>query len=401
MNSSDNQPAARALASAATPQRLKSLATFDIVDTPFETSYDDIVRMASFICQTPIALISFVEESRQWFKAEVGFGGRETPIGSSVCAHAILQPGLFEVGDLAGDARFVANPLVAAEDGVRFYAGVPLVSQEGQAIGTVCVLDKVPRTLNAAQREMLTTLARQTMTQLELRRAVRTAHATNRYRSRLMAVAGHDLKQPLQVISMVLSMLQISTNDPAKLARLNVAAGALQDTVSGLDRLAINSKLGNEDETPRVESFPINMLLDTIEATWREHARHKGLTLKVVPCGLDVESDPIVLSTIVGNLVGNAIKYTAEGGVLIGCRRLAHAVCFHVIDTGKGISEDRQDAIFEAFHQEDANADGLGLGLSIVRRSADALGIKVNIRSVVGKGTNFSFALPRVGVIDT
>ena len=154
------------------PDRLAALRHYGILDTPPEPDFDDLVRLAAQVCEAPVSLISLVDEQRQWFKAEVGFGRRETPLVESICATALLQPGLFIVPDTAQDTRFEGNPLVQGEPHLRFYAGALLETPEGLPLGTLCVLDTKPRDLNEEQRFTLKTLSRQVMAQLELRRAL-------------------------------------------------------------------------------------------------------------------------------------------------------------------------------------------------------------------------------------
>jgi len=119
-------------------QRLAALRGYDILDTPREAEFDDIVEVVSAICETPISVINLIDAGRQWFKAEVGLGVRETPIDSSLCAHAILQPDLFVVPDTTKDARFCDNPLVTGEPRLRFYAGALLETPDGLPLGTIC-----------------------------------------------------------------------------------------------------------------------------------------------------------------------------------------------------------------------------------------------------------------------
>jgi two-component sensor histidine kinase len=153
-------------------ERLAALRSYRVLDTPPEPEFDDLVQLAARACQTPVALISLIDERRQWFKAQVGLGVRETPLDRSICLSAMLLPGLTIVPDLTEDPRFVGNPLVTGEPHLRFYAGAVLRTPDGVPLGALCVLDHMPRDLTQEQASTLTMLARQVMSQLELRRAI-------------------------------------------------------------------------------------------------------------------------------------------------------------------------------------------------------------------------------------
>jgi two-component sensor histidine kinase len=152
--------------------RLAALRSYRIIDTPPEPAFDDLVELAARACQTPMALISLIDERRQWFKAEVGLGVRETPLDRSICLTAMLQPGLTIIPNLTENSRFADNSLVAGEPHLRFYAGAVLRTPDGVPLGALCVFDRVARDLTEEQASTLTMLARQVMSQLELRRAI-------------------------------------------------------------------------------------------------------------------------------------------------------------------------------------------------------------------------------------
>src|ERR1041385_701806 len=146
-------------------QRLKVLWQYDVLDTVPEEIFDDLTDLAAHICEAPIALISLVDEDRQWFKSKIGVTVSETARDISFCAHAITQQGLFIVPDATQDERFKNNPLVTGPQKIRFYAGAPLVTPDGHALGTLCVLDTKPRTLRDEQEQALRVLAHHVMTQ--------------------------------------------------------------------------------------------------------------------------------------------------------------------------------------------------------------------------------------------
>jgi PAS domain S-box-containing protein len=173
-------------------ERLEALRAYGVLDTPPEPAFDEIAEIAALVCRAPIAVVNLIDDTRQFFKAEIGLGVRETPVDVSICAHAILQRDLFVVPDTTRDSRFADNPLVTGEPNLRFYAGALLETPEGLPLGTVCVLDYAPRPegLTNEQGRTLRSLARAVMAQLELRRSnVALARSERRFRTMTEHVA--------------------------------------------------------------------------------------------------------------------------------------------------------------------------------------------------------------------
>ena len=150
--------------------RVAALERYAILDTEPEQAFDDLALLASYVCKTPIALISLVDEKRQWFKSKVGISASETPREIAFCSSAIQQPDLFIVPDTLQDERFRNNPLVVSEPNIRFYAGAPLITEDGYALGTLCVVDRAPRQMTAEQKDALRALSRLVLAQMEFRR---------------------------------------------------------------------------------------------------------------------------------------------------------------------------------------------------------------------------------------
>ncbi len=171
--------------------RLAALHQFVVLDSDPEEAFDAVTRLAALICQTPTALVTLVDADRQWFKSRVGFTSQETPRDVSFCAHAILQPGSLVVRDTQDDERFRDNPLVLSSPYIRFYAGAPLATDDGFKLGTLCVLDTVPRVLFDDQVAALGLLSKQVMALLNMRRTVAyLERALNRKRERVAELEG-------------------------------------------------------------------------------------------------------------------------------------------------------------------------------------------------------------------
>jgi len=218
--------------------RLAALRSYRILDTPPDAAFDDVVQLAARVCQAPMAAIVLIDERRQWFKAEVGLGLRETPLEASICAQVMLQPGISIVPDLTRDSRFDCNPLVTGNPHLRFYAGVLLETPDRFPIGSLCVLDHVPRGLTEDQAFTLGTLAREVMSHFELRRAVierdealSASRATEQRHALLVRELHHRVRNSLAMVQAMLGATARTTGSVAEFYRsFSARIGSLAKT---------------------------------------------------------------------------------------------------------------------------------------------------------------------------
>lgn len=234
----------------------------------------------------------------------------------------------------------------------------------------------------------------------ELARAKAQADTANAAKTRFLAAASHDLRQPMHAISLLVGLLQERTGPSANADLIGKIAMSVQGMESLFSNLLDISKLDSGAVKPTIEPFPASQLLQRVELQFAEQAIRKGATLRVMPCSALIRSDPGLLERILSNLVANAVRYTVRGKILVGCRRVHGTLRFMVMDTGIGIAPQHLGSIFEEFFQvNDAPRErdnGLGLGLSIVKRSADLLGHRISVRSTAGRGSCFAIDVPLV-----
>ena len=278
--------------------RLGALRRYDILDTPREKEFDDVVDLARRICGTTVAVINLIDAGRQWFKAEVGIGARETPLATSLCAHVILAGDYVEIPDTRADARFADNPLCLAEPGFRFYAGAVLRTAEGLPIGTVCVLDEAPRTLSALQRDALILLAAQVMRQLDLR-------ATLAREALLRREIDHRVKNSLQSVG---AFVRLQRRQPA---------ANVEDTMLAVER-QITAVATLHDMISEIDDDWLD-LGDYLDRLTRQLA-----TIAASGVAVTGAFDPLygpaasaaALGAVVNELVANALKHSFDEGVV-------------------------------------------------------------------------------------
>lgn len=267
--------------------------SYDILDTNDEADFNDIVALASEICDVPVSLISLVDDQRQWFKARVGFEPTQTTLDQSICSHAILQDGIFEIEDLSADARTADNPLHTSGPKVGFYAGANLVAPDGMPLGTLCVLDNKPRKLTEFQRKALKTLSRQVMIQLELRKKLAQEEA-------LKSEMDHRVRNSLQTIASVLRVAARQVSDPKALDVLEVVERRI-GAVSSL-----HSELMGGDGKGAVD---IQLFLDRLVSLLKEVAP-ENITLSGTAVDAELEARKASsLGMIVSEFAANSVKH--------------------------------------------------------------------------------------------
>ncbi len=391
-------------------ERVAALQRYEILDTGAEQRFDDLTQLASYICNAPIALVSLVDSKRQWFKSKVGLDAEETPREWALCAHAITQPEqLFIVPDAQADARFAGNPLVTGNPNIRFYAGAPLVTEDGYALGTLCVIDTIPRQLSELQLSALSAVRRQVLAQIELSRnlmeltqANLKLEQLNQTKSDFLHMAAHDLKNPLSAVMGYAEELLETDNrsNPAEtqenLRHIHQASRHMYDLVTNL--LDVNAIESGRHEL-KLESLPLAPLFERLRFNYEKRAHAKQIELLVQPpLACTVLAAESALFQVLDNLVSNAIKYSPpRKQVSLRSQVTATHVQILVQDQGQGFNAEDQQRLFQKFTRLSARPTGgehsSGLGLFIVKRLVDAMQANIRCESQPGKGATFIIEL--------
>ena len=385
-------------------ERLAELLSYDVLDTEAEQLFDDLTTLASQICDTPIALISLIDPDRQWFKSRVGLDAEETSREIAFCSHAILQDDVFEIPNASLDPRFHDNPLVTGAPDIRFYAGAPLVSPSGHAIGTLCTIDRKPRKLTESQKTSLQTLSKSVVAHLELKRKNRELERTSQFRSDFLSYVSHEIRTPLNAINTFSRLLE---GEAQKLKLPESFTTPLSHVTQSGERLLeiVNSVLDiKQIEAGKMRVMPravsTHDFFTHLFSLTKIRAEDGGITFTTtidsrVPDTLFF--DDTKFGQVALNLLSNAIKFTSRGkSVSAQVKYKNDKLIFNVIDQGIGISEEDQKRLFTPFERmENAHQiSGTGLGLNISKRLIELMDGTIKVSSKVNEGTRISVTLP-------
>ena len=420
-------------------ERLAALREYAVLDTASEDCSDELTEALALALEVPIALVSLVDAERQWFKSRHGLAVTETPRQQAFCAHAILSDTILEIPDSHADDRFADNPLVTGPPHVRFYAGMPLLTPDGHKVGTLCVIDHVPRRLSTGQRRILQILAKQVTTQLELRKHAVIRDGALQMQNDLLAkleeahketrdfvqVMSHDMRAPIvnalgfaDELAHGISDLQTLMDQNSDVTPAQFRAAMLQiiedDVTAPLDfiREGVNllnaridavlsmAKHGRGSLTR--ESCNLNKLVHDVCALHTAELTQCDGQIHVADLPV-FKTDRAAVQHIAENLIGNAVKYRSEQRpphIEISADYDGQGITLHVKDNGRGIAKWSIPRVFEMFRRAGKqDTAGSGVGLAHCQALARRLNGRIWCDSEIGEGSTFHVFLPAAGQV--
>ncbi len=388
-------------------RRLQALRNLCVLDTPAEERFDRIVRTAARLFGVPMALVTLVDEGRQWFKARVGLDGTETPRDVSFCGHAIIHASTFVVPDAVKDVRFHDNPFVVGAPFVRFYAGHPVRAPDGSRVGTLCLIDSTPRDFSDADRAALEDLAHWVELELDsvtVRLARAAMEEQERLKNEFISTVSHELRTPLTSIRGSLGLLEggIMGELPSQaVGMVRIARANTERLIRLINDILDLDKMEAGKLDVRLEPAELAPLLAHAVDAQRGHADESGVHLELAldAPGARARVDADRLEQVLANLLSNAIKFSPRGEC-VTLRLVRHAGRLRVAveDRGPGVPDAFRSRIFQKFAQADGSdtrgRGGTGLGLSIARALVERLGGTLDFCPGHERGTTFWFELP-------
>lgn len=388
--------------------RLKALEDYKILDTLPEQMYDDITQIASFVCDMPIALLTLVDEDRQFFKSKVGVSINQTAIEHSVCAYTIRsQEDVFEISDLRDDDRFKNNPLVINDPNIVSYFGVRLENENGIAFGTLCVMSQHDsKFISEEQKEVLKKLAQQVVYLFELRKAnndlILNKEIAKNYLTQMedfAHTAAHDLRAPLRAVKSFLQLIE-SKNESTQDDKDKKYFKFVFDNVKTMDDLIVSllEFAKSDDSLIEEEDIELNSFITDIYDQLKANSQSNQLLLSNLPT---IHFSKLALGVVLNNLIENALKYKSPDQnvsieVVYEANEFQHE--FQITDNGIGIAEEYFELIFKPFKRLHTKSEypGSGLGLATVKKIVEKMNGTISVRSVLGEGTTFILTFPKL-----
>lgn len=388
-------------------ERIRALNDLDILDTLEEAAYDDLTYLAAQLCDAPIALVSLVDENRQWFKSHHGLGARETPRDIAFCSHAIHGDEVFVVEDSDKDERFHDNPLATDAPHVKFYAGMPLYVDGKYPVGTLCIIDNHARKLTDEQRKSLEALARQVVTQLELRLKLKQLNVLDHAKDEFISMVSHELRTPLTSIVGSLGLLLQTMQDqlgPEASSMADVAHRNAERLINIVNDMLDIAKVdaGKLDLSLAKVSLN-NAILDAVESNVPYATKCRCMLESELSAteGVELVVDKGRIIQVMNNLISNAAKFTKDDDTIIIKSSIdGDFVNIRVIDHGPGITEISRGDVFKRFVQSSSNVNhklpGTGLGLNLCKYIIEKHNGVIDFITEEGVGTEFYFKLPLI-----
>ena len=388
------------------PQRQLAVERYNILDSLPESCFDDITALMSHISGAPISLITLLDRDRNYLKSHHGVPFSESPRNISFCGHAINEASsILIIEDARLDERFAGNPLVTEHDAI-FYAGVPLVTPDGYKLGTLCLFDQKPRTLNSETISALKMMAHQVELLLDLRlknaMLISTKNNLERHNSELAKFAraiSHDIKSPLTSLLFLTDAAVAETDASGSSLQLKMLNKIKNSALTLSDYTDNLLQYYMADETNRglIEQVNVAEVLSEVTLLFGS-SKEVNITLSA---HIDtVNTNRASLSQVLLNLVSNAAKYSdkVQTKITVSCIELGEYVQFSVQDNGMGIPLQEVDDIFDLFettNRADRHGNiGSGIGLHSVKRLVENLGGSIWVSSTIGEGSTFTFTLP-------
>lgn len=385
-------------------QRLEALASYDLFGTQPEAQFDEIVSLVAQICGSSSALLSLVGEDLLWFKSRYNYDADSAARDGSFCSHAILHDEVMIVEDASLDERFNQNPLVTCPSThVRFYAGAPLITEDGLPLGVICAIDDQPKTMTPLQIQTLQVLAKQVVAQMNLHRSVVKMQQINQNKDKFFAIIAHDLKAAFHGILGFSEVLDTDFDELEDNAKREIASYLNESshaTYKLLENLLEWARLENGAMPYRPKQLQLDSLVEEAVAGLQFSAAQKNIPIEIqLQPETWVHGDRHMLHSLIHNLIGNAIKFTPEYGKIRLYDQISHdKVVISVEDSGMGMTEEQAQRLFDGDHNQSTRGThgekGTGLGLLLCQQFVQQHHGSLEVKSCVGQGSVFSFNIP-------